>query len=360
MVRILQSIGVGLLGLFLVLGLSLAGPATAWSADELVVQTWGGTLDEAQQEYMKAFSKEFGVKAVSVEAGADAGGKLAAMQRSQNIEWDVISGNYENYVKMWYDKDLLQDVDYNVIKDTDGMLPDSLQKWGVASHLEGICLVYNTKAFPPGKEPKSWKDFFDVENFPGPRSMHNWGGPADNLAIALMADGLTKDEVFPIDYKRAFAMMDKVKPHVKVWYTSGQQLVQALKDEEVVMAVSTDGRARSAIAMGAPIKIVWNQGFYLYAWWGVVKNSPRAELANKFINLACRPDLQAKFIQIIGYSTPNVKAIDYLPENLRPLQLTYPDNVDKVFNLMEVKNARSWMMPHMEEIDEIWNTWIAK
>ena len=360
MQRIAGIIGVGVLSFFLLLGLSVTGPAPAWSADELVVQTWGGTLDEAQRKYMDAFAKEFGVKVVSVEAGADAGGKLAAMQRSRNVEWDVISGNYENYVKMWYDKGLLQDLDYGQIKDTDGMLPGSMQKWGVASHMEGICLVYNTNAFPPGKEPKSWKDFFDVENFPGPRSMHNWGGPADNLAIALMADGATPDEVFPIDYDRAFAMMDKVKPHVKVWYTSGNQLVQALKDEEVVMAVSTDGRARSAIAMGAPIKIVWDQAFYLYAWWGVVKDSPHAEMANKFINLACRPDLQAQFIQIIGYSTPNVKAIQYLPAELQPLQLTHPDNVDKVFNLMEIKNARSWMMPHMEEIDEIWNTWIAK
>ena len=360
MERHLRGIGIGLLSFLLFFGLLLIGPAPAFSGDELVVQTWGGTLDEAQRKYMDAFNKEFEMKVVSVEAGADAGGKLAAMQRSRNIEWDVISGNYENYVKMWYDKGLLQDVDYNLIKDTDGMLPDSMQPWGVASHLEGICLVYNTNAFPPGKEPKGWKDFFDVENFPGPRSMHNWGGPADNLAIALMADGAGPNEVFPIDYKRAFAMMDKVKPHVKVWYTSGNQLVQALKDEEVVMAVATDGRARSAIAMGAPIKIVWDQGFYFYAWWGVVKNSENADWANKFINLACRPDLQAEFIQIIGYSTPNVKAIEYLPKELQPLQLTHPDNVKKVFNMMEVKNARSWMMPNMEKIDEIWNTWIAQ
>lgn len=176
----------------------------------------------------------------------------------------------------------------------------------------------------------------------------------------MMAAGATKDELFPLDYDKAFAMMDKVKPHVKVWYTSGNQLVQALKDEEVVMAVATDGRARSAIGMGAPIKIVWNQAFYFYAWWGIVKNSNNADLANKFINLACRPDLQAEFMQVIGYSTPNVKAIEYLPKELQALQLTHPDNVDKVFNMMEAKNGRSWMMPHMEEIDELWNTWIAK
>jgi putative spermidine/putrescine transport system substrate-binding protein len=229
----------------------------------------------------------------------------------------------------------------------------------VAQYLEGVCLVYNTKTFPEGKQPKSYKDFFDVENFPGPRAMHNWGGPSDNLSIALMADGLSPDECLPIDFKRAFKIMDRVKPHIKVWYTSGAQLVQALLDEEVVMAISTDGRAKSAISMGAPINIEWNQSFYYLAYNCVVKNSPMKDAAMKLLKFCNRPEQQAIFTQVIGYTGSNPKAVQYLPAALQKSQSTHPDNINKVFNFMTIKNAQ-WAVDNVETVDEKWNSWIAK
>jgi putative spermidine/putrescine transport system substrate-binding protein len=328
--------------------------------DNLVVQTWGGKLAEAQQKaFFEPFTAKTGIKVIGVEAGTSVGGKLAAMQRSKNIEWDVITADYENYNTKYYNNGFLEDIDYSVVTDTKDLIAGSTKKWGVAQYLEGVCLVYNTKAFPEGKQPKSYKDFFDVENFPGPRAMHNWGGPSDNLAIALMADGVPPDECLPLDFDRAFKMMDKIKPHVKVWYTSGAQLVQALLDEEVVMAISTDGRAKSAIAMGAPIKIVWNQSFYYLAYNCVVKDTPLKAAAMQFLNFCCDPKQQALFTGVIGYTPSNLKAIDYMPAELAKNQSTYPDNIDKVFNFMSLKNAK-WVTENVETVDEKWNTWIAK
>ena len=189
--------------------------------------------------------------------------------------------------------------------------------------------------------------------------MHNWGGPTDNLSIALMADGLTPDQCLPLDFDRAFKMMNKVMPHVKVWYTSGAQLVQALLDEEVVMAISTDGRAKSAISMGAPINIVWNQSFYYLAYNCVVKGSPMKDAAMKLLKFCNRPEQQAAFTQIIGYTGSNPKAVQYLPAELQTAQSTHPDNIGKVFNFMAIKNAQ-WSVDNVETVDEKWNTWIAK
>jgi len=328
--------------------------------DNLVVQTWGGTLAEAQQKaFFDPFAAKTGIKVIGVEAGTSVGGKLAAMQRSHNIEWDIITGEYQSYNQKYYDNGLLTDVDYSVITDTKNLVKGSTKKFGVAQYLEGVCLVYNTKVFAEGKQPQSYADFFDVKKFPGPRAMHNWGGPVDNLAIALMADGLSPDEVLPLDFDRAFKMMDKVKPYIKLWYTSGAQLVQALLDEEVVMAISTDGRAKSAMSMGAPLKIVWNQSFYYLAYNSLVKNSPMKATAMKFLNFCNDPKQQAIFMQAIGYTGSNIDAIKYLPEDLQKEQSTYPDNMDRVFNFMMIKNA-DWAVNNIEKVDERWNSWIAR
>jgi putative spermidine/putrescine transport system substrate-binding protein len=350
-----------LIGIFVVSFISLVNVPTAGAErDHLVVQTWGGKLAEAQEKaFFKPFSEMTGIKVIGVEAGTSVGGKLAAMQRSKNIEWDIITADYESYNTKYYNKGFLEEVDYNVVTNTGDLVPGSKKVWGVAQYLEGVCLVYNTKAFPVGKQPKSYKDFFDVKNFPGPRAMHNWGGPSDNLSIALMADGLSPEECLPIDFKRAFEIMNRVKPHIKVWYTSGAQLVQALLDEEVVMAISTDGRAKSAISMGAPINIEWNQSFYYLAYNCVVKNSPMKDAAMKLLKFCNRPEQQAIFTQIIGYTGANPKAVQYLPAELQKSQSTHPDNINKVFNFMTIKNAQ-WAVDNVETVDEKWNSWIAK
>jgi putative spermidine/putrescine transport system substrate-binding protein len=350
-----------LIGIFVVSFISMINvPMAGAERDHLVVQTWGGKLAEAQEKaFFKPFSEMTGIKVIGVEAGTSVGGKLAAMQRSKNIEWDIITADYESYNTKYYNKGFLEEVDYNVVTNTGDLVPGSKKVWGVAQYLEGVCLVYNTKTFPEGKQPKSYKDFFDVKNFTGPRAMHNWGGPSDNLSIALMADGLSPDDCLPIDFKRAFEIMNRVKPHIKVWYTSGAQLVQALLDEEVVMAISTDGRAKSAISMGAPINIDWNQSFYYLAYNCVVKNSPMKDAAMKLLKFCNRPEQQAIFTQIIGYTGANPKAVQYLPAELQKSQSTHPDNINKVFNFMTIKNAQ-WAIDNVETVDEKWNSWIAK
>jgi putative spermidine/putrescine transport system substrate-binding protein len=343
------------------MGLAIDGMITSAQArDQIVVQTWGGQIDLAQRKaFYEPFEEETGIKVITVEAGTAVGGKLAAMSKSGNIEWDVITADYESYNTKYYRKGLLEKIDYNIVNNTQDLLEGSMKEWGVAQYLEGICLVYNKKFFPEGKEPKSYKDFFDVKKFPGPRAMHNWGGPTDNLSIALMADGLSPDECLPVDFDRAFKMMDKVKPQIKVWYTTGAQLVQALLDEEVVMAISTDGRAKQAIQSGAPIEIVWNQSFYYLAYNCVVKDTPMKEAAMRLIKFCNRPEQQAIFTNYIGYTTTNKKTIRYLHPDFQKMQSTHPDNIGKIFNFMMIKNAQ-WAVDNVELVDEKWNSWIAR
>jgi putative spermidine/putrescine transport system substrate-binding protein len=337
--------------------------ARAQARDHIVVQAWGGQIELAQRKaFYEPFTEMTGIEIKTVEAGASVGAKLAAMKKSGNIEWDIITADYATFFQRYYDRGFLEKIDYNIVNNTQNLMEGSVKPWGIAFYLEGICMVFNKKYFPEGKpQPKGYKDFFDVEKFPGPRAMHNWGGSYDSLSIALMADGVSRDECLPIDFDRAFKMMDKVKPHIKVWYTTGAQLVQALLDEEAVIAISTDGRAKQAVDSGAPLEIVWDNAFYFLAYHGVVKDSPMKEAAMKLIKFCNRPEQQAIFNNYIGYTPTNKKAIRYIHPKFQKQQYTHPDNIGKVFNFNAIKNA-DWLNKKgvVDDITEKWNSWIAQ
>ena len=319
----------------------------------------GGALADAQKKaFFDPFTKETGIKIQVVEEGVSVGGKLAAMQRSGNIEWDII-GDYLSGLKIFYDKGLLEDIDFSIVTHTQGLVPGAIQSWAVGHYVIGTCMAYNTNVFSATNHPMGLLDFFDVEKYPGPRSMANWGGPFDNLALALLYDGVPRDQVFPIDFDRAFKVLDKVKPHVKVWFSSGNQLMQALDVEEVVIAAAPDGRYHAAKKGGAPIQNVWKDGYYFISGRAVVKGSPMKDAAMQYLNFCLRPENQAIFTNEIGYTGVNTQSLKYVKEALQKELLIHPDNVKHVFDMMEVKNAY-WAIDHADEVTERWNTWLAQ
>ena len=75
-----------------------------------------------------------------------------------------------------------------------------------------------------------------------------------HAGIALMADGVPAHKLYPLDLDRAFKMLDKIKPHVTVWWTSGAQNTQILQSGEVDMSDTWGARAFAAIDGGAPVQ----------------------------------------------------------------------------------------------------------
>jgi hypothetical protein len=70
----------------------------------------------------------------------------------------------------------------------------------------------------------------------GTRSLYN--SAPRTLMFALLADGVPADKVCPFDLDRAFKKLDQIKPHIKVWWTQGNQSQQLIRDGEIdIMAL---------------------------------------------------------------------------------------------------------------------------
>ena len=211
-------------------------------------------------------------------------------------------------------------------------------------------MCFRPDAFPKGG-PKSWADFWDVKAFPGPRSMRNH--PVDNLEAALMADGVTPEQLYPLDVDRAFKKLDTIHKHINVWWSTGQQPAQLLVDKEVVLATGWNGRFYDLIRKEAPLVMEWGGGILKQGSWVVPKGAKDQYWSMKLLALMSDPKRQAANAEILGYSGMHLDSNQYVAEKIRPLLPLYPDNLKKQLWL-----DQKWWTVNGAAIGERWNKWM--
>ncbi len=143
----------------------------------------------------------------------------------------------------------------------------------------------------------------------------------------MLADGVTLDKLYTLDVDRAFKSLDKIKPHIAIWWTSGAQSMQAIQSGDVDMLSLWNRRAQAAKDAGAPVTIVWNQGLYSIEGWGIPKGTPRADIAKQFVRFCADAKRQAVLTQTLAYGLTNRKAFELITLQRAPLLPTAPDNI---------------------------------
>lgn len=316
----------------------------------LVICSWGGALQDAQREAIfKPFEEKYNVKIID-ESPTDYG-KLKAMVESGNTQWDVVDVDAD-FVYRAAEQGLLEKLDFNVIDKTD-LEPAGTTEYSVGAELFSLALAYNTEAYATGENPKSWKEFWDTEKFPGVRTM--WKYVPSLLETALLADGVPLDEVYPLDVDRAFKSLDKIKDQVTVWWTTGAQAPQLLTDNEAQLAAAWNGRISVAKKEGASVDVDFNESILMLDDWVVPKGSKNKELAMKFIAFATAPEQQAAQAKLIPYGVINEKAYDLLDEaTIKEL----PTSPEKSKNQLML-NAEFWG-ENYDSINERFQKWLLE
>ena len=341
-------------------GLVFLGSAWLWSAaavqaqeppkpPQIVFNDSGGDMQKAMREsFYSEFEKQFGIRVVTTSP-VDAG-KLKAMVESGNIEWTVTEIGPEE--AMLAEKEgLLEPLDRKIIDLSD--YPKHLQdrKYIMPKGVYTTVMGYRTDAFPDGKGPTSWADFWNAKKFPGPRTLRD--SPIDNLEFALLADGVAPDKVYPIDVARAFKKLDEIKPHITAWWKTGAQSAQLLVDKEAVMGSAWNGRYFVAIKNGAPLKIEWNQGMIKESAFVIPKGAKDAYWGQKMLALITDAKAQGIYANIITYPGLNLKSMEYVKPELQTFMPTHADNLPK-----QVWTDAKWWLDNGKEMNERWSKWI--
>ena len=327
------------------------GTANTPSGGSLVVTAYGGTYQDAlDKAFFTPFAEQNNVT-LREETYTGNLAQIKSMVETNNVTWDVVDIEAD-LLFAGVREDLFEPIDLSRF-DKDDFLPGTVFEYGIANQFWSTVMAYNTEEFnednPP---PQNWAEFWDVENFPGPRSLRNW--PVGNLEFALLADGVPVDELYPLDIERAFASLDKIKPHIELWWEAGEQPASALAQGEVVLTSAYNGRIYNREQNGDPVDINWNQGSLNIDLWVIPRGSENKSTAMDFIEFAMKAEHQAVFSSTISYGSTNKEAVDMVDEDMKPHLPTSPQNYEKQFKI-----DIEWWADNLDEMVERWQGWVA-
>jgi putative spermidine/putrescine transport system substrate-binding protein len=330
--------------------MALSAPAIRRAAAQekvLYVNTWGGAWEEAAKEALFApFTRETGIEIRTVAPVSFA--KLAAQVRTGVYEFDVTTLGVAELGRAAQAK-LLAEPDKSIL-DPAKLWPQATAMNGVASHAFANIIAYRNEKFPNGLN--DWADFWDVGKNPGSRSLQRYA--ARVLAMALLADGVSPDKLFPYDLDRAFKSLDRIKPHIRVWWTQGPQSQQLLRDGEIDAVGMWDTQASRLVEQKAPVTVNRRQAVIDIAYWAVAKGSPRAANAWRFIAFAITPEPLARFSLKNAYGPMNPEAFKFIPDAQAKLLSTYPEN----FRSAIILDAER-LLPQLDEMTKRFDQWLT-
>lgn len=337
--------------------LSVTLPAAAQKLeDQLVIATTGGLMGNTLAKYFyEPFNKARNVEVVPVAVEVpDQWARAKAMQRTGKMEFDIVTATGPDLVGR---TDMLEKIDCAKLPSVQKFgVSDACQPYGVARTTGGMLITYNTEAFKE-KAPKTWADFWDVKQFPGPRGLPDTGDSDWWVPVAaLLADGVKADQLFPLDLNRAYKKLDEIRPNVSVWWKTGDQVQQIMRSREVVLAMSYSGRALAVVKEGAPVAMSWDQAIRDTGYMAVLKGAPDLNAAMAYLDFFyASPDAHVPFMRAVNYATASKSAIELLKLEERNLYATSPENYEKL-----VKPDFAWIGEHRNELRERWMAWLTR
>jgi putative spermidine/putrescine transport system substrate-binding protein len=296
--------------------------AASAATSELTIATWGaGEIKDLTAAFAKPFTGETGIRVLFDGAGPSEG-KIKAMVDQSQVDWDLC--DVDGYVAVRLaNAGVLSIIDYNRVQRDQVMAPFALE-YAIAGYTYSFVMAYNVAAFPM-KAPLSWKDFFDRRSFPGKRAVWRWmiGG----FEAAAMASGATRDRLYPIDIDGAVARLATLDDDLVVW-ESGDHVRQMLLDGTINMACMWHSRA-AALAAESNGAIAWTfeQGLLCPGMWVVPKKNPGGNSAFDLLASMQQPKRQLDLTRLRNLGPANPAATAAMPENLRAVDPTQPENL---------------------------------
>lgn len=325
--RLLQAAGLGGLA---AAGLPTFGRAALAQGKALNIAGYGGALNEyLTADFAVPFEKKTGIK---VNFGSGASLALAKLQTVSGgpAQWDLINLTGAEYVEAVKQK-LIVPYDYSVI-DTTNVPLTYKHDYGIKFSLYLFVMCWDRKRISDDQAPKTWTDFWDTKRYPGKRSMDSNVSDGSTLELALLADGVPIDKLFPLDVERALKSLDKLGRANIIWYNANQEPIQQLTSGAVPLAAAFDGRVLLANKAGANLGFTPDYAAVSGNYYCVSSASANKHEAFEFLNFMLN-DAQGgvAYMTATAYAIPNTAELSAVPKDIAAILPTNPALQDKVF-----------------------------
>ncbi len=306
--------------------LLLLGNAARAADQTLVVYNWAEYLPK---KVLQQFTQETGIK-VRYSTYDSNEAMYAKVKTVKGEGYDVlVPSTY--YVDRMRREGLVQKLDKSRLSNLGHLNPRLLNQpydpnndysipylWGTTG------IAYNAAKLPPGQLTR-WADLW---------------GPAYKNKLLLLND---MREVFSMGLKllghsinttdehqihAAYEKLTELMPNVRIFDAESPKT--KFLAQEVIAGMLWNGEAYMASRQNAKIKYVYPQeGAMMWMDNLVISaGAKNVEGAHQFINFVLRPEIAKQISEEIGYSSPNLAAIQLLPEKVRNNPTVYPSETD--------------------------------
>lgn len=306
---------------------------------ELHVMNSGGEYGDALDKCVNApLLRDANIKVITETPGGYA--KIAAQAKSGVITNTVTDGSTGDMYRLAAEG-LLEPIDWAKLN-AEPMFDEAKNANGFGASYYSTIMSWRKDA----KAPQNFVDFFDTEKFPGKRALPDY--PEFVLAFADLGDGMTMAEVEKgIDLDRAFKTLERVKKDT-IWWQSGAQPAQLLKDNEVQYAIAWSGRVLGQEG----VESTYDQGMLDISWWMVAKgiSDEQRDMLYAWMKLQSNAEVQKCMLDFLPYPGPSPKLEKIVaPDVLK----TFPTSVENK-KVQWLINGQ-WWFDHAAEVEKRWN-----
>lgn len=324
---------------------TIGNPAS--TRDTLTFVSTGSPFQDYQKKaWQQPFTARTGLK-VRNDGPVDEA-RLRTMVEARKVSWDVVDTSAaaaEQYCGKYVEK-----LDFSVI-DQSVFPKGTVGRCGVPAYFYSLVFMYDKEKYAKDP-PTTIADFFDVKKYPGRRIV-----PPEIavglLEAALLADGVPKEGLYPLDLDRAFRKLEPIKRVTTFAKTYGQ-MQQMLVDRQVDMGLVLSARAYQALKAGAPFQPVWDRTIVNWDDLVVPKDAPNKEKAMRFIAFASKAEPSARLAELASVQPINERIeprYDRIQQTVNPFTPARRHSI--------VRADAAWWGRNFDQVTKRYTAWLA-
>ncbi|WP_161493352.1 extracellular solute-binding protein [Zoogloea sp. LCSB751] len=320
----------------------------------LVINTSGGTFWEAfRKAYLDPFEKECGVRVSVIVSSGHSFPQLREYVKRNAVPYDISYTGVPWELEQGIREGLFEKLPPGFWDAARPNLIDgSYNDYGTWLSAYSEVLIYSTRVFPSGMA--SWADLWDVAKYPGARTLYDH---PYTLIVALLADGVAPDRLYPISDERlrqAFRKLNVLAPHVRAYWVTGDEPVVGVQRGDFVAGIAQSGRVVAGLRRGLAVGMRWEQHILSSAWLFRPRGAAHPNAAALFLRYMSDARRQADFARLIGYGAGARDTERHLaPDESRNLT-TAKANLAKA-----VKIDPDWWRDNGARVQSLWKEWRA-
>lgn len=292
------------------------------------VYNWGEYISNGEDDSLdvnKAFEELTGIKVNYTFYATNE--ELYAKLRAGGASYDVIIPS-EYMIGRMAAEDMLEEINKDNVpnlKNIDTALLDMSydpgNKYSIPYTWGTVVLIYNTTIVTPDTDVETWGLLWN-EKYKDNILMFN--NPRDAYGIALKKIGLELNPENQEQIDKATAALKEQKPLVQAYVMD--EIFDKMGAGEAAIAPYYAGDAITMISENPDLAAAFpREGTNIFVdGMCIPKGAKQKEAAEMYINFMCEPQVSAANCEFIGYSCPNVAALELLDEEVTGNPIAYP------------------------------------